>query len=82
MTPASLERHGTRLYGTDWKRPLCRALGVSERTLHRWAAGSHPIPSGIAGDLERLHRARDHASAAARDTLDSSFYARIYRNDD
>jgi len=45
---------GAALYGRDWQSPLARDLEVSDRTVRRWVAGTHPPPPGIATDLLRL----------------------------
>ena len=82
MTPTQLAKHGVRLYGSEWKRPLAAALGVTERTMQRWASGTHPIPEGVTGDVERLRCAQDVASASARTVLDDTFHARVFRRAD
>lgn len=81
MTPAQLATHGRSLYGSGWKRPLAASLGVTERTIQRWASGSLPIPEGVTGDVERLRCAQDVASATARDVLGAGYHARVYRRD-
>lgn len=45
-------RAGRALYGPHWRNPLARDLGVSDRSLRRWAAGEIAVPSGV---LNRLH---------------------------
>ena len=54
---------GQALYGERWQLPLARDLGVSDRTMRRWAAGTHDVPAGIRLELERL--TRDRASRLA-----------------
>lgn len=49
---------GQALYGERWHAPLARDLGVADRTMRRWVAGSHPVPEGIAADLLRLVQER------------------------
>lgn len=49
---------GRALYGDRWQSPLARDLGVADRTMRRWVAGSHPVPEGIAADLLRLVQER------------------------
>ncbi len=39
------------LYGRSWIRPISVDLKVNERTVQRWANGTIPIPSRIAGEL-------------------------------
>lgn len=49
---------GRALYGDRWQSPLARDLGVADRTMRRWVAGSYPVPEGIAADLLRLVQER------------------------
>lgn len=44
----------TALHGEQWRLPLAGDLGINERTLRRWAAGTSPIRRDIAADLIRL----------------------------
>jgi hypothetical protein len=46
-----LKRLGEFLYGEQWQAPLARDLGVGERSMRRWAAGTDPIPNGVWRDL-------------------------------
>jgi len=45
---------GQALYGERWQSPLARDLGVSDRTMRRWVAGTYPVPKGVRDDLLRL----------------------------
>ena len=58
MTPARLTTIGRALYGERWQSSLARVLGVSDRTVRRWVAGSSPVPDGVWGELRELMRAR------------------------
>lgn len=49
---------GEALYGSLWQRALARDLGVSDRTVRRWAAGAIDPPVGIYTDLLRLTQER------------------------
>jgi hypothetical protein len=40
------------LYGTSWQASLHWDLGVADRTIRRWAAGSEPIPIGVWNDFK------------------------------
>lgn len=51
MTPDYLAAIGRRLYGDEWQMPLADALGVADRTVRRWAAGSSPVPASVAAAL-------------------------------
>jgi DNA-binding transcriptional regulator YdaS (Cro superfamily) len=56
---------GEALYGPRWQCELARQLGVSDRTMRRWAAGTHQVPAGVYLDLLRLTQER----AAVLDAL-------------
>lgn len=45
---------GEALYGPRWQSELARDLEVSDRTMRRWAAGTHDVPQGLYTDLLRL----------------------------
>jgi hypothetical protein len=49
---------GTVLYGPRFQRELSDALGVNERTMRRWVAGSAEPPASLTNDLLRLVLAR------------------------
>lgn len=51
---------GRALYGPLWQSALSRDLGVSDRTMRRWVAGTRNLPSGLRVDLLRL--CIDHAA--------------------
>jgi DNA-binding transcriptional regulator YdaS (Cro superfamily) len=56
---------GVALYGQQWQSALARDLGVSDRTVRRWVAGTSDVPAGLYVDLLRLTQER----AAALDAL-------------
>lgn len=66
MTDADLlERAGEALHGRNvWKGPLADDLGVSPRTLQRWATGQAFIPPGVWGEIAGL--LREHSAEAAQ----------------
>lgn len=49
-----LRRCGEALYGPRWQSDLARDLGVSDRTIRRWAAAVDDPPPGVYADLTRL----------------------------
>lgn len=51
---------GAALYGPRWQSDLARDLGVSDRTMRRWVAGTHDVPQGLYTDLLRLTEERAH----------------------
>jgi hypothetical protein len=56
---------GEALYGPQWQSALARDLGVADRTVRRWVAGTSEVPAGMYVDLLRLTQER----ASALDTL-------------
>lgn len=58
MSSKLLRDAGEALYGPRWQSDLARDLGVSDRTMRRWAGGADDLPAGIAIDLRRLCEAR------------------------
>ena len=59
MTPATLSRVGTALYGPLWQTQLSRAIGVNDRSVRRWLTEEMPIPDGIREELVKLiHKRR------------------------
>lgn len=53
-----LHECGEALYGSLWQSALARDLGVSDRTMRRWCAGSADVPVGLYTDLLRLTQER------------------------
>lgn len=49
---------GEALYGPRWQTDLAADLGVSDRTVRRWAAGTQDVPQGAYTDLLRLTQER------------------------
>ena len=49
---------GEALYGAQWQTAIARDLGVSDRTVRRWVAGSADLPVGVYVDLLRLTQER------------------------
>lgn len=45
---------GLALHGPEWQTPLSRDLGVSDRTVRRWASGENDIPPGVWAELGQL----------------------------
>lgn len=52
---------GQALYGERWQSPLARDLGVADRTVRRWVAGTSDVPAGLYVDLLRLTQKRSAA---------------------
>lgn len=42
-----LQEVGEALYGARWQTELARELGIADRTMRRFVAGTHPVPPGI-----------------------------------
>lgn len=75
MSNLLLHDAGAALYGPRWQSELARAIGVSDRTMRRWAAGDGAPPAGVWADIHRLLAERQavigellsrHGAAAAR----------------
>ncbi len=49
---------GAALYGAQWQSALARDLGVADRTVRRWVAGTTEVPAGLYVDLLRLTQER------------------------
>lgn len=60
-----LVESGEALYGPRWQAELARDLGVADRTVRRWVAGTSEVPAGLYVDLLRLTQER----AALLDSL-------------
>ncbi|MGD9613820.1 MAG: hypothetical protein AB7H90_01335 [Alphaproteobacteria bacterium] len=54
MTPETLRRIGEILWGERWFTALATALGVSQRTVRRWASGTYPVPHEWHAPILRL----------------------------
>jgi hypothetical protein len=44
LTSFTLRKAGFALYGEQWRSELARALGVTDRTIRRWAHDEYSIP--------------------------------------
>lgn len=60
---------GEALYGARWQSDIARDLGVSDRTVRRWVAGTSEVPSGLYLDLLRLTQERAGVLEALADRL-------------
>ena len=45
---------GEALYGPRWQTALAHDLGVSDRTMRRWATSTDDLPPGVWTDCHRL----------------------------
>jgi hypothetical protein len=70
MTPQHLiTETGCALYGDRWQTDMARDLGVSDRTVRRWAAGTECPRPGVYEDLLRLCLERAAQLSDAAKTL-------------
>jgi len=53
-----LRQIGEELYGASWQVALSRAIGVGDRSLRRWAAGTEPVPENVWAEIHRHLYAR------------------------
>jgi hypothetical protein len=51
MSKDLLRSVGEFFYGAEWQAPLARDIGVNERSLRRWIAGTENVPNGVWNDL-------------------------------
>ena len=49
---ALLTQIGTALYGHAWQTQVANDLGVTDRTVRRWVAGTSAIPTDVWGRLQ------------------------------
>lgn len=67
MTPDELQTIGAALYGPQYRRPLCSALNVPERTFYWWL--NNEIPEGLEARLEPIVAERIEALTEVRRNL-------------
>jgi hypothetical protein len=58
LTSFTLRKAGFALYGEQWRSELARALGVTDRTIRRWAHDEYSIPNEARECVVDLCRAR------------------------
>ncbi len=58
LTSFTLCKAGVALYGEQWRSELARALGVTDRTVRRWAHDEYSIPDDARERIIELCRAR------------------------
>jgi transcriptional regulator with XRE-family HTH domain len=58
LTSFTLRKAGFALYGEQWRSELARALGVTDRTIRRWARDEYSIPNDAGERIIELCRAR------------------------
>jgi len=58
MTANEFLTIGLALYGDRWHSPMANAIGITTRTVRRFAAGTKEIPDGVARDVTALVHAR------------------------
>jgi len=58
VKPSQFDAIGRNIFGRmpQWAEALGCALGVSGRTVQRWANGQNPIPDDVAARLLELER--------------------------
>lgn len=58
MTPDQLRAAGEAMYGPRWQRQLSHDLGIAERTMRRWLAGTFAMPDDLAPRVKAITRER------------------------
>ena len=74
MTPAELIAAGELVYGSQWRTPLAKALGVNRRLIYYYKCGERQIPRSIAASHSASRRPR--SGRIARQELDKEGRAR------
>ena len=69
MTPALFSKIGEALYGPSWRAALADKLGVSEKSVRRWANGIYRIPEELPAELSKLCREHSEKLATIADQL-------------
>ena len=54
MTPAELAVAGESIYGSRWRAPLARSIGLSDRMIQYYITGEQPIPAERANHIRSL----------------------------
>lgn len=54
MSSDLFQEVGEALYGVHWQTAAAKSLGVTDRQVRRWVAGTTPIPAGVYRDLSHL----------------------------
>lgn len=54
MSTNLLTEIGEALYGPRWQTDLSRDLGISDRTMRRWAAGDGEPSRGVWNEIQAL----------------------------
>jgi hypothetical protein len=58
LTSFTLRKAGFALYGEQWRSELARALGVTDRTVRRWAQDEYSMPDVARQRIIELCRER------------------------
>lgn len=64
MDRKALIAAGEAIYGSSWKEAMANDLGVTRRTVSRWAAGDFAIADDVAGRLAVIARRKSKALLA------------------
>ena len=54
MSPAELIIAGELVYGSQWRKPLAKAIGYSRRMIWYYESGERQIPENVAISVRRL----------------------------
>ena len=60
MNSEQLKTLCSAVFGEHWQTDLSRRLGVSPRTLRRWANEGWPIPKGAREDILQIAKTQAH----------------------
>lgn len=62
-----MSKVGETVYGSNWQSPLSRALGINDRTIRRYAAGTSNIGSEFS---DRLLAAMEHEMSKLKTAIE------------
>jgi DNA-binding transcriptional regulator YdaS (Cro superfamily) len=65
MNTEQLAEAGRILFGAQWQTALSRMLGVTDRTMRRWYAGTSAVPPAVAETIRQAVEAKQLAAAVA-----------------
>ncbi|CAB4121811.1 hypothetical protein UFOVP16_9 [uncultured Caudovirales phage] len=69
LAPLDIRLIGAALYGPQWQTPMATALGVSVRTVQRWAAGAVKVSPAMWAKILKIAERRQAEVGAALDRL-------------
>ena len=69
LTGAEVRKAGELVYGKNWQTRMAAEIGVTDRTVRRWAGSDAPLSADLRNRLLVLLRAQVDELSAAVDRL-------------